>query len=62
MEQTFLLKHYGYLSIPEQNNMTAEERRWYLERLDEENRKAQKEAKKSQSTSSVPATPGQPPV
>jgi len=36
MEQQFLLKEYGHLSLFEQNNMTAEERTWYIRRLDHE--------------------------
>lgn len=36
MEQSFLLKYYGKLTLFEQANMTAEEREWYLKRLSEE--------------------------
>lgn len=43
MEQQFVLKEYGRLSLFEQNNMTAEERNWYVARL---NREYQERAKK----------------
>ena len=36
MEQQFILKEYGRLSLFEQNNMTAEERIWYIRRLEHE--------------------------
>ena len=36
MEQQFNLKEYGKLSLHEQNNMTAEERTWYMRRLERE--------------------------
>jgi hypothetical protein len=39
MNQQFLLKEYGKLSLFEQENMTAEERSWWLRRLEEERRK-----------------------
>jgi len=45
MEQQFQLKHYGKLSIFEQNQMSAEERAWFMKRLNKEfkDRKAQEE-------------------
>jgi hypothetical protein len=49
MEQSFLLKHYGHLSINEQMDMTAEERNWWLERLDKEN-KNQKNSEQTKPT------------
>ena len=42
MEQQFTLKEYGHLSLFEQNNMTAEERNWYVRRLDHEYRERNK--------------------
>lgn len=33
MEQQFQLKMHGNMSIFEQNQMTAEDRRWWIERL-----------------------------
>ena len=63
MEESFLLKHYGHLNISEQINMTAEERAWWLKRLDDEHKKEQEASKKSPSApGSLPKTPGQPPI
>jgi len=46
MEQQFQLKHYGKLTIFEQNQMTSEERSWFLKRLEREFKERQdKEAK-----------------
>lgn len=42
MEQQFILKEYGRISLFEQNNMTAEERNWYVRRLDHEYRERSK--------------------
>ena len=42
MEQQFILKEYGRISLFEQNNMTAEERNWYVRRLDHEYRERNK--------------------
>jgi hypothetical protein len=39
MEQEFLLKRYGNFSIFEINTMTAEERNWFLTRINKENKK-----------------------
>lgn len=33
MEQSFQLKHHGHFTLFEQSNMTAEERKWWMERL-----------------------------
>ena len=62
MEQSFLLKHYGHLSIPEQNEMTAEDRNWWLERVDKEHKKEEDAAKRAQREGKIPASPGQPPA
>jgi len=61
MEQSFLLKHYGHISLEEQRTMTAEERNWWLERLDKEHRR-EKEASKGYTPNKVPQTPGKPPT
>lgn len=50
MEQQFQLKHYCKLSLFEQNQMTAEERAWFIRRLDKEN-KDNKEREEQQSRS-----------
>jgi hypothetical protein len=39
MEQEFLLKRYGDFSIFEINAMTAEERNWFLTRINKENKR-----------------------
>lgn len=41
--------------------MTAEERNWWLERLDKEHRR-EKEASKGYTPNKVPQTPGKPPT
>ena len=42
MEQQFILKEYGHLTLFEQNNMTAEERNWHMRRLEHEYRERNK--------------------
>jgi hypothetical protein len=39
MEQMFLLKHYAKLSLQEQLMLSAEDRNWWLTRLEKENAK-----------------------
>lgn len=36
MEQQFVLKYHGKVDIWEQNNMTGEERSWWIKRIQEE--------------------------
>jgi hypothetical protein len=36
MEQTFLLIYYGHMNLADIRNLTAEERAWYLKRIDKE--------------------------
>lgn len=36
MNQSFILKHHGHLDLFEQSMMTAEDRRWWIERLEKE--------------------------
>jgi hypothetical protein len=62
MEQQFQLKHYGNLSIDEQNNLTAEDRNWWMQRLEKEFKdKAEKERQQvSSSPRSVPRMPSIP--
>lgn len=43
MEEQFQLRYYGKLTLFEQNNMTAEDRAWWLKRTYKE---AEEEAKK----------------
>ena len=49
-QEQFFLKHYGKLTLFEQVMLTAEDRRWWVERLKEEHKK-QEEANKANSTS-----------
>jgi len=61
MEQQFQLKHHGKLSLFEQNNMTAEDRAWFIKRLDKEFKDRQdQERGSSPSTPSKPSTPRMP--
>lgn len=55
MEETFILKYYGHFSMFEMANMTAEERKWVIERIQKEK---DKEAEATKSATSV--TPGIP--
>ena len=47
MEQSFALKKHGNMTLFEQDIMTAEDRAWWIERLQEENKKEQEAQKKS---------------
>ena len=58
MEQQFQLKYHGKLSLFEQNNMTAEDRAWFIKRLDKEFKDRQEQERKS--TPSMPRTPSMP--
>lgn len=60
MEQQFRLKHYGKLNLFEQDQMTAEERAWYIKRLEKESddRKEQEE----KLTRSMPRMPSRPTI
>jgi hypothetical protein len=62
MEQSFLLKHYGHLDINEQLSMTAEDRTWWLKRIDKEHQKERDASHKQASTpGKIPQSPGAPP-
>lgn len=53
MEQFFTLKYHGKLSLWELNNLTAEERSWWIKRLNK-----QKEMEEQQSSSAqTPSIP-----
>lgn len=58
MEQMFDLKYHGNLTLHEQNNMTAEERRWWMKRLQKQR---DKEAEQSKA-SSGPRSPRMPSI
>jgi hypothetical protein len=36
MEQTFLLIYYGHMNLSDIRKLTAEERIWYIKRIDKE--------------------------
>lgn len=55
MEQRFQLKEYGSLSLFEQDQMTAEERSWYMKRLEKEYK--DKQEKEKNATSRMPSIP-----
>lgn len=59
MEQQFQLKYYGKLTLFEQEQMTAEDRAWFMQRLQKEMKdKAEAEKKQSQSSRrSIPRVP-----
>ena len=57
MNHSFLLKHYGSLSVEEQNNMTFEDRKWWLDRIEKEQDKQNRTAQPDHNH-----TPGQPPI
>lgn len=59
MDETFALKQRGHLSLGEQAYMTAEDRRWWLKKLDEEN--SRKEGGPQSAPDKLPPAPGQPP-
>jgi hypothetical protein len=55
LEQQFQLKHYGNLDVFEQNSMTAEDRKWYMKRLEKEFK--ERSDKERQSMPRMPRTP-----
>jgi hypothetical protein len=62
MEQAFLLKHYGNISLDEMRTMTGEERNWWLQRLDKEHKK-EKDTTRSGNVPGKPSSiPGAPPI
>tara|TARA_R110000868_G_scaffold115679_8_gene308787 strand:+ start:429 stop:617 length:189 start_codon:yes stop_codon:yes gene_type:complete len=60
MEQQFQLKHYGKLSIFEQNQMTAEERSWFIKRLEKEFKDKQEKEQQQQRSARTPSRPSIP--
>ena len=60
MEQQFQLKHYGKLTIFEQNQMSAEERAWFMKRLNKEFKDRQAEQEKQSRSTPRPRTPSVP--
>jgi hypothetical protein len=60
MEQQFLLKRYGKLTLFEQAAMSSEDRQWWLKRIQEENEKQAESEKKASSGASRPNMPSMP--
>lgn len=48
MEQMFNLKFYGHFSLFEISTMTAEERSWWIERINKENKALHDQSQRSQ--------------
>jgi gluconate kinase len=59
MEESFLLKQYGHLTLMEQAGLTAEDRKWWLKKIDDENNR--KNAQPA-APDTVAPTPGRPPA
>lgn len=57
MEQQFQLKEYGKLDIFEQAQMTAEERGWWMKRLEKEAKDRQEREKKQAQSMPKPRKP-----
>jgi hypothetical protein len=58
MEEEFLLKYHGNYSKFELAYMTAEERKWNIDRI---NKEKTREAESAKSNQAMPATPKIPP-
>ena len=60
MEESFLLKQYGHLTLMEQACLTAEDRKWWLKKLDEENNR--KNNTPVSAPDKIAPSPGRPPT
>lgn len=60
MEESFLLKQYGHLTLMEQAWLTAEDRKWWLKKIDEEN--SRKNNAPTAAPDKILPTPGRPPA
>ncbi len=60
MEQRFQLKEYGNLSLFEQAQMPAEERAWYIKRLDREYKEKAEREKQQMGSVKKPSMPSKP--
>lgn len=60
MEQQFQLKYFGKLSLFEQAQMTAEERSWFMKRLDKEFKDRKEQEEKQSRSISRPRMPSVP--
>jgi len=61
VEQQFALKHHGKLSLFEQEALTAEERAWWIRRLNKQNEDQNDQMSKSNGRK-LPQSPGAPPI
>jgi hypothetical protein len=59
MQQMFQLKMHGHLSFREMDSLTAEDRSWWMERLNKYNEE-QEQASKGSKTPSMPSMPSTP--
>lgn len=57
MEQQFQLKTYGKLSLFEQAQMTAEDRAWWMERINKENKDRQERERQQMGSVRRPSRP-----
>lgn len=57
MEQQFQLKHHGNLSLFEQANMVAEDRAWWMRRLEKEFKDRAEQEKKQAGSVPRPSMP-----
>lgn len=57
MEQQFQLKHYGQLSLFEQSKMIAEDRAWWIKRLQKEFKDKAEQEKKQMGSVPRPSIP-----
>lgn len=55
-----MLKQHGHLTLMEQMHMTAEDRKWWLKKLDEEN--SRKDGGPQSAPDKLPPKPGSPPA
>ena len=62
MEQQFQLKHHGNLSLFEQAQMIAEDRGWWIKRLEKEFKDRQEREKQQMGSAPRPRTPSKPSV
>jgi len=57
MEEEFLLKHHGHYSKFELVYMTAEERKWNIDRINKEKAREAESAKSNQAMPAIPKIP-----
>ena len=59
LEQMFQLKHHGHLNLFEQDLLTAEDRKWWIDRIKKQYEDEEKQSKSS-SNVSMPHLPNMP--